>query len=312
MAMKMFRTLRNIISRHPLIGYGAVVLLVAGSAFFIQHPYWGMKPPPLNAPFSMTSALLVIIPLAWRRFFLVLALTFLMVALVAVEVLNVTIGVNLSSIALIMAVFSASAYGGRWRNLACAASICTFNGGPLYKLMFSGNVVFLSSATLFNIIGLLWILVTSLTTWWLGNRMRLSRERTSLSRASTEQVLRGSQKNARWAVFYELGRIVQGLYGILTHNFRAIGIQARAARQFLKRYFKKVLNFLDRIRQSIRYIVVEVCRIFGPLWDEKHFETCTAKSGLPQLEKLATDVQTSGLQVKVKVEGEKREVPQTA
>jgi hypothetical protein len=180
LAMKLFRTLRNIISRHPLTGYGALVLLAAGSAFFVQHPYWGLKPPPLNAPFSMTLALLVIIPLAWRRFFLVLAFTLLAATLVTIEVLDVTIGVNLSSIALIMAVFSASAYGGRWRNLACTASIVTFNGGLLYKLMFSGNFVFLSSVTLFNIIGLLWILVTSFAIWWFGNTLRLSRERTSV------------------------------------------------------------------------------------------------------------------------------------
>lgn len=280
--MKMFRTLRNIISRHPLIGYSALVLLVAGSAFFVQHPYWGVKPPPLNAPFSMTLALLVIIPLAWRRFFLVLTLTFLTATLVAVEVLNVTIGLNLSSIALIMAIFSASAYGGRWRNLACTASIVTFIGVPLYKLIFSGNVVFLSSVILFNIIGLLWILVTSITACWLGNRLRLSRERTFLLNARTEQVLQGSQKNARWAVC-----------------------------NVLKRYPKKALNVLDCIKKSIRYLIVKVCRIFRSLWEEQQFRPYADKSSLHKPEKLDMDGQTSGLQAKVEREGEKREVPQT-
>jgi hypothetical protein len=294
-----------------LVGYIVVVLLVAGSAFFVQHPYWGMKPPPLNAPFSMILALLVIIPLAWRRFFLILALLFLTATLIAVEVLKFTIGVNLSSIALVMAIFSASAYGGRWRNLACTTSIVVFNGGSLYKLIFSGNVVFLSSVTLFNIIGLLWILVTSITAWWLGNRLRLSRERASLLNTRTEQVQQRNQKNTRWAIFYESGRIIQGLCCTLIHNIRIMGIQARAACQVLKQYPKKALNLLDRFKQSIRYLVVEVCRIFRSLWVKQRFEPYANKSGLHQLEKLDIDVQTSGMRVKVKGEGEKREVPQT-
>ncbi len=308
-AMKSLINIWKIISKYPLIGDSVLMLLIAGSAFFNLHAFLDSQPPPLNAPLTITLAFLTIIPLAWRQLFLTTALIFIMAAFVAIDLLNIP-PMNFSSIAAIMSVFSTAAYGGNRRNLACIASIVAYNGGLMYKLMFSGNDIFLSSATLFNVAGLLWSLVTFLAVWRFGNTLRMSRERTSLLSTSTERVLRGTQKNARWVRFYELSRITQGLYGILAYNIRVMGIQADAAHQILKKYPKKALSSLNRIKQSIQYVVVEVYRIFGPIWDRKQFESCVAQPGLQQMEKLATDVQTSGLHVKVKVEGEKREVPQ--
>ncbi len=164
---------------HPLIGTAALMLLVAGSSFFVQSAYWVMRPPPLNAPVSITLALLPVFPVAWRRFLLVAGLVLAIGLLVALDALVVTREVNLSSIAAIMAVFSASAYGGRRRNLACVASIVVFNGGLIFSLWRSGNDPFLSVATLFNLSGLIWSLLTFLVTWWFGNHLRMGREQTS-------------------------------------------------------------------------------------------------------------------------------------
>jgi hypothetical protein len=310
MTMKLLINIWKIISKYPLIGDSVLMLLVAGSTFFNLHTYQNSQPPPLNAPLTITFALLAIIPLAWRWLFLTTALIFIMAAFVTIDILNIP-PINFSSIAAIISVFSAAAYGGNRRTLACTASIFVYNGGLIYKLMFSGNVVFFSSATLFNFAGLFWSLVTFLVVWRFGNTLRISRERTSLLSTSAKQVVRGTQKNARWAVFYELGRITQGLYGILAHNIRVMVIHAGVALQVLKQYPKKALNSLNRIKQSIQYVVVEVYRIFSPIWDEKQFEPCVAQSSLQQQEKLVTHVQTSEPQVKVKVEGEKDEVPQT-
>jgi len=89
-----------------------------------------------------------------------------------------------------------------------------------------------------------------------------------------------------------------------------MAIHALSALQVLKQYHKKTLTSLNRIKQPIWFGVVEVYRLFSLLWDEKQIETDTDRSDLLELEKLAIDVQTSGLQVKV--EGEKREVTYTA
>ncbi len=171
-AMKLFKTLRNIISKYPLIGYCALMLLVVGSVLFNLRAYWNSPPPPLNAPLTITLALLAIVPSAWRQLFFITALIFVLATFVTLDLLNVTRVVNFSSIASIISVFSAAAYGGNRRNLASTASIVVYNGGMMYKLMFSDNIVFLSIATFFNVIGLFWNLITFLAIWWLGNTLR--------------------------------------------------------------------------------------------------------------------------------------------
>ncbi len=171
------------------------MLLVVGSVLFNLRAYWNSPPPPLNAPVTITFALLAIVPLAWRRLFLITALIFITTIFVELDVLNVTREVYFSSIASIISVFSIAAYGGKRRDLACTASIVFYSGGLMYKLLFSGNTLFLSSATFFNVTGLLWNLGTFLVIWWLGNTLRLSREQTSKLTESTEQLVRDREEN---------------------------------------------------------------------------------------------------------------------
>ena len=91
-----------------------------------------------------------------------------------------------------------------------------------------------------------------------------------------------------------------------------MGIQAGAAYRILKRYLKKALNSLSLIETSSRQAVTELYRLLGLLRDEKQGEKLTPQPSLQQLEKLVNDMQSSGLQVEVKIEGEKCEIPETA
>lgn len=166
------------------------MLLVVGSVLYNLGVYWKSPPPPLNAPVTISFALLAIVPLARRRLFLITALIFVTAIFVALDILNITREVYFSSIASIISIFSAAAYGGNMRNLACTASTVFYCGGMMYKLMSSSNIVFLSSATFFNVTGLLWNLVTLLVIWLLGNTLRLNREQTLKLSESTEQLVR--------------------------------------------------------------------------------------------------------------------------
>ena len=89
-----------------------------------------------------------------------------------------------------------------------------------------------------------------------------------------------------------------------------MGIQAGAARQVLKQYPEKALNSLSLIETSSRQAVSELYRLLGLLRDEKQVEEFSPQPGLRQLENLVSDMQTAGLQVELKIEGEKREIPQ--
>jgi len=153
-------------------------------------------------------------------------------------------------------------------------------------------------------------LVIFLPIWWFGNTLRKSREQTLQLRERTEQLVQEREENARRAVVDERVRIARELHDVLAHHVSVMGIQAGAARQVLKQYPEKALNSLSLIEASSRQAVSELYRLLGLLRDEKQVESFTPQPSLQQLEKLVTDMQTSGLQVEVKIDGEKREIPQ--
>jgi hypothetical protein len=304
--MKTLESLPDIIGKHPLIGDGALLLLVVGLAFFVRPAYWGLQPPHLNALVTMISALFAIIPLTWRRFFLMTALIFVAVTLVVPDMFSVISRVNLSSIASVMAVFSKAAYGGRRRNLICFASIVAFNGGLVYKLIISSGAVFLSSATLFNVAGLFWNLLTFSAIWWFGNRFRLSREKMSLLSECKVQLVQERQKNARKAVLYKLNYIAKGIFDVIAYHIGVMGIEAGIADQVNKKYLKKALvSFIPTVMWS-RQAIAELYRLFRLLLDETWFGLFIARLGVKQFEKLVMEMLAAALQVQVKVSGGKR------
>lgn len=292
--MKSINTMQNIIRKYPLIGNGALMLLVAGSALFNLSAYRELQPPPLNAPLTITFALLVIIPLVWRRLFLIISLIFIMVAFIVLDILNIP-SMNCSSIAAIISVFCAAAYGGNKRNFACTASIVVYNGGLTYKVMFSSNAAFLSTTTVFNITGLLWSLTTFLAIWWFSNRLRLNRERTSILSESIAKLAGERKENVCRTVLNDCVRIARELHDVLVHHIIIIGAKTGVACQVLKQYPGKMLKASSLIETSSRQVVSELCYLLGFLQDEERVE----------------DVQAFGLQAEVKIEEEKCEIPQT-
>jgi hypothetical protein len=204
-----------------------LMLLVAGSALFVQYAYRVTPPPPLNAPLTMTLALLAIIPLAWRRLFLIAGLAVVTAAFIAFETTSIARSVNLSSIASMLAVVSSAAYGGLRRDVACVSSIVAFNGALLYTTVFSGGIVFTGVATLLNFTGLLWTLATFLATWSFGNTLRVSRGRTLSLMESGAVLALGLREKAGPATVEAGVRIARQMYHTLgrgvSSSFQVLG-----------------------------------------------------------------------------------------
>ena len=308
-AMKFFRTLRNIDSRYPLVGDSILTLVLAVLAFFFLRAYWALQPLPVNTLLAAILVSLEIIPLVWRRVFPSAALLTVATAGVILQVLNIPESTFIV-ITLIITIFSTAAYGGRRRNLVCGICIAAIIGSISYKLVFSGTVVLPINRFLYGTTNFLLNLMLFLPIWWFGNTLRKSREQTALLSERTEQLVREREENARRAVFEERVRIARELHDVLAHHVSVMGIQAGAARQVLKQYPEKALNSLSLIETSSRQAVAELYRLLDLLRDEKQVETFNSQPGLQQLDKLVADMQTSGLQVEVKIEGEKPEIPQ--
>ena len=308
-AMRKFMTLRNIDSKYPLVGDSILALLLAVLAFFSLRAYWALAPLPIPLILAAILVSLEIIPLILRRVFPSATLLVIAAAGVTLQVLNIP---ELSFIAItsIIAIFSTAAYGGHRRNLVCGVCIAAIICSISYKLVFSGNVVlpinpFLYGATNFLLNSMLFLPV-----WWFGNTLRKSREQTTQLQESTEQLLREREESARRAVFDERIRIARELHDVLAHHVSVMGIQAGAARQVLKQYPEKALNSLSLIEKSSRQAISELYRLLDLLRDETQVESFTSQPGLQQLDKLVSDMQDAGLQVELKIEGEKREIPQ--
>ena len=302
-------TLRNADSKYPLIGDIILTLVLAALAFFSLRAYWALAPLPVHPLLAATLVSLEIIPLVLRRVFPSAILLIITIAGVTLQILNIP-EMSVIAITLIIAIFSTAVYGGRRRNLICGICIAAILGSISYNLVFSGNVVlpinrFLYGATNFLLNSMLFLPI-----WWFGNTLRKSREQTLQLRERTEQLVREREENARRAVVDERVRIARELHDVLAHHVSVMGIQAGAARQVLKQYPEKALNSLSLIEASSRHAVAELYRLLGLLRDEKQVEKFAPQPSLQQLAKLVADMQNAGLQVEVKIEGEKREIPE--
>jgi signal transduction histidine kinase len=307
--MKWLINMWNRINKHPLLADSLFALIIGILAFFNLHVYWDLQPPPINTFLAGSLIACMIVPLIWRRLVPSITLLVVTVAMITLWALEIP-EMNFGAIPLLIAIFSAAAYGGNKRNLVCAVCIIALLGSLVYMLMFSGRVTVPISLILYSMTNLIYNLMIFMAIWWLGNTLRKSREQTRQLRESTEQLLREREENARRAVFDERIRIARELHDVLAHHVSVMGIQAGAARQVLKQYPEKALNSLSLIEKSSRQAVSELYRLLDLLRDEKQVESFTSQPGLQQLDKLVSDMQDAGLQVAVKIEGKKREIPQ--
>ena len=199
-AMKTIKNTWNYVNKYPLIGDGILTLLLALWVFFTLRAYWDLAPPPINSSLAVLLITLEIIPLIWRRVFPCIALIIITIAVVTLLVLKIP-DLNFMGIISMLAVFSASAYGGRRRNVVSVACVVAIIGGLVYSLYSRGG--FIDSGALFSITQAVYNLIIFLAVWWLGKTLRLSREQASQLAASTEQLLQEREENARRAVFDE-------------------------------------------------------------------------------------------------------------
>ncbi|UCC17100.1 MAG: hypothetical protein JSU58_00670 [Dehalococcoidales bacterium] len=307
MAMKTMKNTWNYINKNPLVGDSILTLVFALWIFFNLRAYWVLQPPPVSTLLAVILISLEVIPLIWLRIFPSIALLIITAAAVTLLVLNIQ-DMNFKGIILILAVFSASTYGGQKRDVVSVTCIVAIIGGLIYSLHLMGS--FIGNGVLFSITPAVYNLLIFLAVWWLGKTLRLSREQASQLTESTEQLLREREDNARRAVFDERIRIARELHDVLAHHVSVMGIQAGAARQVLKQYPEKALNSLSLIEKSSRQAVAELYRLLDLLRDEKQVESFTSQPGLQQLDKLVSDMEDAGLKVEIKMEGEQREIPQ--
>lgn len=144
--------------------------------------------------------------------------------------------------------------------------------------------------------------------WWTGDVLR-SRERQALAaqERATRLELEREHEMER-AASAERGRIARELHDVITHGLSVMVIQASAARRMVDQDPAAVHGSLDAIEQTGRTAMVEMRRLLGVVRREDP-STGALMAPQPSLEGLGAlidDMRGAGLEVDLRIEGERR------
>ncbi len=144
--------------------------------------------------------------------------------------------------------------------------------------------------------------------WWTGDVLR-SREREALvaqERATRLELER--EHEAERAASAERGRIARELHDVIAHSLSVMVIQASAARRMVDQDPAAVHGSLDAIEQTGRTAMVEMRRLLGVVRreDPSTEAPMAPQPSLESLSNLIDDMRGAGLEVELRIEGERR------
>jgi signal transduction histidine kinase len=104
-------------------------------------------------------------------------------------------------------------------------------------------------------------------------------------------------------------KIAREVHDVLAHHVSLINVQSGVALHLIDSQPEQVKEALTAIKQSSKEVLVELRNILGVLRDVDGAAPRHPVASLDQLDRLVERMDTAGLPVTVKVEGEKRQVP---
>ena len=297
--MRLIRQLRVGITRRPMIIDGAIALFLSVLALVLLWYYWEFSQP-VHPALAIVLTLAIILPLTLRRRFPLFVLLVINALLILYRLLDIPEG-TATAYALLLALFSAGAYGSRrWRTWARGISVGSVAVVLTYLLFFrvttdASLFTYEENEVLGRIANILLNLILFGGAWWVGDIFRTSRER--------------EEENARQAVINERVRIAREIHDVVAHHVSVMGIQAGGARRVLPQQPEKAKEALSLIESSSRQAVSELHRLLGFLRQGQKTDELSPQPSLRQLRALVNDMQEAGLPVEVKVEGTERPLP---
>jgi|WetSurMetagenome_2_1015567.scaffolds.fasta_scaffold04299_4 signal transduction histidine kinase len=302
--MRFWVKMRSAVDRHPLITDSVVALVLTGLASLNLWLNWNYFSPDVHPALAVVLVILGVMPLAFRRKFPISVLIFASFIRIIKIILEIPEG--FSDNALFLALLSAAAFGGRWRNWACGTSFLVIIGSITYTVFFASVSILEGKQILLGVYTVLWNILLFGAAWWFGSVLKSRREKTLELEEKTIQLGREREENARRAVLDERLRIARELHDVLAHHISLMGIQAGAARRTMNQQPVKAQESLSLIEQSSRQAVDELHRLLGFLRQEHDTDELRPQPSLKQLDELVTQMRQAGLPVDVSIEGNER------
>ena len=240
----------------------------------------------------VSVALLMTVPLAWRRRNPLVAVVLVMGAFAAQSlILAPTPTPDGELIPSLVAVYSVAAHGERW---------VPFVGGGLSLvagLIWLGLDDFLLPTVMFG-------------GAWLAGRLVQKRQLYAQAFAERARVLeRERDVNARVAAAEERVRLARELHDVVGHSVSVMVVQAGAERLALGEERPATREALLGIERTGREALAEMSRLLGMLRKEGEGLALAPRPSLAQVEALVRTVRDAGVPVELHVEGERTSLP---
>jgi signal transduction histidine kinase len=286
--MKRLAVVRRLIERHPFASDAALAVAVAA---FVQFDIW-TSGDYLTASKAVyvPAALLMTLPLAWRRRAPLAVVVIVMAALIF-ESLAVGSAPTPDSplIAWLLAIYSVAAHCDRRRALV-------------------GGAVSLIAGTVWIGLDDVFFPIVVFGGAWLAGRLVRQRQVHAVTLQERAAALeRAREANARAAAADERARIARELHDILAHSLSLIVVQAGAERMALGTDRAATGEALDAIERTGREALAETRRLLGIVRGDG--EALRPQPTLADLEELVSQVRDRGLPVELRIEGEAVSVP---
>ncbi|HEY8340636.1 MAG TPA: sensor histidine kinase [Egibacteraceae bacterium] len=237
---------------------------------------------------AVVLALLVSLPLTWRR----IAPTVVFAVVGAAAVVGQLMDVPLQLWGLLVAAYSVAAHAER---TAARAVLAVSLLGAVALLVFTGAGAYLPVT-----------LVVVAAAWVTGDRQRTRRAYTRELELRAEQLERERENRARIAVAEERARIARELHDVVAHSVSVMVVQASAAQRALRRDPDRSEEALEQVAATGRQSLVELRRLLGLLRGGSDDTTFAPQPRFAEVDALVEQFRDAGLEVTLEVEGTPR------
>jgi signal transduction histidine kinase len=248
-----------------------------------------------SAAFMLSQTL----PLALRRRYPFTVFAVIGVSAIVYDLLSIPPDPNTAIFALLLALYSVSAYARR--PFALVAAVIT--GLAFAGLNFPGIADQEDFASLANQILLLG------GAWVVGQNTRYRRRQAELLRERASRTEREQRERERIAALEERGRLAREIHDVLAHSVSVIAVQAGAARAVADRRPERARQALGAIEEVSKQTMTELRRTIGVLRGPADELAMRPAPGLKDLDDLVERVCGAGVDVAVSTFGEPRDLP---
>jgi signal transduction histidine kinase len=259
---------------------GALAAFTLGDIFTSQHYLTGSK------WIYVPAALLMTVPLAWRRRAPLAVVAVVMGALIAQSLALGTIpSPDSELVAWLLAVYSVAAHSEQ--------RVALLGGG----IGLAGGLVWIGLDDFF-------LPVVIFGGAWLAGRLVRQRQRYAAALEERADMLeREREANARVAAAEERVRIARELHDIVGHSVSVMVVQAGVERQLLDESHSSTREVLASIERTGKDALAEMRRLVGVLHRQGEAASLAPPPSIAHLDGLVRRMGDAGLSVRLRVEG---------